>query len=163
MASKLVLQINNLEALERLIGGDTEIEIAVRQSTADAYCKKFVKPIADEMVKNLIYNAIAPLQKAFQAELSKYFIGQPGSYGAMLKDSYKSVFAEMAKKMIEEQAQEGISEAILDLRAQLESHVQKRIAEVDRFMNQISSEERFNYMVQEVTRKRIADIVSKTV
>ena len=39
------LQINSLEALERLIGGDTEIEVDVRNNIVEAFAKKYLKSI----------------------------------------------------------------------------------------------------------------------
>lgn len=40
------LQINSLEALERLIGGDTEVELDIRNSVVQAFAKKHLKPLA---------------------------------------------------------------------------------------------------------------------
>ena len=37
---KIVLQINSLKALERLIGGDSELEIGVRNSIVQEFSKK---------------------------------------------------------------------------------------------------------------------------
>ena len=37
------IQINSLEALERLIGGDTELEIEVRNSIVQEFAKKYLK------------------------------------------------------------------------------------------------------------------------
>lgn len=43
--NKLTLQINNLEALERLIGGDSEVEIEIRNSVASRFAEKHLKPL----------------------------------------------------------------------------------------------------------------------
>lgn len=40
------IQINSLEALERLIGGDTEVEIDIRNSVVQEFTKKHLKAIA---------------------------------------------------------------------------------------------------------------------
>lgn len=45
--TKLTLQINNLEALERLIGGDSEIEIDIRNSVVQRFAEKHLKPLAN--------------------------------------------------------------------------------------------------------------------
>ena len=42
------IQMNNLEALERLIGGESEVEMDIRASIVDAFCKKHLKSIANE-------------------------------------------------------------------------------------------------------------------
>lgn len=41
------IQINSLEALERLLGGDDELEIEVRKSVIEAFGKGFVKSAAN--------------------------------------------------------------------------------------------------------------------
>lgn len=48
--SKLKIQINNLEALERLIGGDSEIEIEIRNNIVQEFSKKHLKAIAESSV-----------------------------------------------------------------------------------------------------------------
>ncbi len=45
--NKLTLQINSKEALERLIGGDTETEIEIRNSVVHNFAEKHLKPIAN--------------------------------------------------------------------------------------------------------------------
>ena len=41
------IQINSLDALERLIGGDTELEIEVRNSVIQKFAEKHLKPLAN--------------------------------------------------------------------------------------------------------------------
>ena len=41
------IQINSLEALERLIGNDKEMEISVKQSILNEFAKKHLKSIAN--------------------------------------------------------------------------------------------------------------------
>lgn len=46
------IQINSLDALERLIGGDNELEIEIRSSIVDAFTKKHLVKLANsEIVK----------------------------------------------------------------------------------------------------------------
>src|ERR1035437_10268974 len=45
--NKLTIQINNLEALERLIGGDSEVEIEIRNSIIQKFAEKHLKPLAN--------------------------------------------------------------------------------------------------------------------
>lgn len=40
------IQINSLAALERLIGGDTELEMEIRRSVVEAFAKKHLKAVA---------------------------------------------------------------------------------------------------------------------
>ena len=57
MATKI--QINSLQALERLIGGDTELEMEVRNSVAQNFSKKYLKGVIDEKIIKLIDKAVA--------------------------------------------------------------------------------------------------------
>lgn len=43
--NKLTIQINNLEALERLIGGDAEVEVDIRNSVAQKFAEKHLKAL----------------------------------------------------------------------------------------------------------------------
>ena len=45
--NKLTIQINNLEALERLIGGDNEVEIDIRNSVVQKFAEKHLKALAN--------------------------------------------------------------------------------------------------------------------
>jgi len=45
--NKLTIQINNLEALERLIGGDSEVEVDIRNSVVQKFAEKHLKPLAN--------------------------------------------------------------------------------------------------------------------
>jgi uncharacterized membrane protein YheB (UPF0754 family) len=41
------IQINSLEALERLIGGDTQLEFDIRQNIVEEFTKKHLKSLAN--------------------------------------------------------------------------------------------------------------------
>lgn len=47
---KLTIQINNKEALERLIGNDTEVEIDIRNSVVQKFAEKHLKPLANSPI-----------------------------------------------------------------------------------------------------------------
>jgi hypothetical protein len=47
MRNNLTLQINSLEALERLIGNDTQAEIEIRTSLVQKFAEKHLKPIVN--------------------------------------------------------------------------------------------------------------------
>jgi hypothetical protein len=65
-AQPVKIQINSLEALERLIGGDSELEIEVRQSVASAFAARYLKPLAESPV---FLNAIRDVRKDTDALL----------------------------------------------------------------------------------------------
>lgn len=45
--SHLTIQINDLSALERLIGGDTQVEMDIRHSLVQKFAEKHLKPLAN--------------------------------------------------------------------------------------------------------------------
>jgi hypothetical protein len=60
------IQINSLQALERLIGGDSQIEIEVRQSVAENFAKKHLKTLANnELTEAANKNALRFLGEEF--------------------------------------------------------------------------------------------------
>lgn len=60
----LVLQINSLQALERLIGGDAQVEVDARNSVVQNFAKKHL----GEVAKNL---AIGPVVKSIENDLTR--------------------------------------------------------------------------------------------
>jgi poly-D-alanine transfer protein DltD len=59
------IQINSLEALERLIGNDNELEIEIRNSVVQNFVTKHLKSLAREAV---VKNAAEATQEAIKAE-----------------------------------------------------------------------------------------------
>ena len=60
------LQINSLEALERLIGGDTELEIDIRQSVVQNFTMKHLGKLAnEEMIKKSSSAIINEIHRTF--------------------------------------------------------------------------------------------------
>lgn len=62
------IQINSLEALERLIGNDNELEIQVRNNIVQEFAKKHLKAIANETT---FQNEIATFKRKLQEEFDK--------------------------------------------------------------------------------------------
>ncbi len=60
------IQINSLEALERLIGNDNELEIEVRNNIVQDFAKKHLKSVANS---GTIQNAVRFIETTLQAEI----------------------------------------------------------------------------------------------
>lgn len=72
------LQINSLEALERLIGGDTDIEIEIRNNIVQEFTKKHLKAIVNEgTIKRVADN----LNKTLSAQAESIINDKFGSLG----------------------------------------------------------------------------------
>jgi hypothetical protein len=52
------IQINSLEALERMIGGNSELEISIRNSIVQQFTKKHLKGIATDNITKLVEQQI---------------------------------------------------------------------------------------------------------
>lgn len=64
--NKLTIQINNLEALERLIGGDSQVEIDIRNSVVQRFAEKHLKPLANS---DFIKNTLSSIKEQIYAEV----------------------------------------------------------------------------------------------
>lgn len=89
------IQINSLEALERLIGNDTELEIEIRNSIVQEFTKKHLKVIANENVNKHISD--------FNREIQDVAGDTLGSYVKDPKCSWRQIYLinETVKKEIE--------------------------------------------------------------
>lgn len=71
MTSRLVLQINSLDALERLIGGDTEVEVELRNNIAAKFCEKHLKQLANtNEVSHAIDTALSELKSIVRKDIN---------------------------------------------------------------------------------------------
>jgi hypothetical protein len=69
------IQINSLQALERLIGGDSEMEIQVRGSIIKQFERKyFEEPTSNLVITNMI-----------DKKISSFFLTNPDAYQKSLK------------------------------------------------------------------------------
>lgn len=64
------IQINSLEALERLIGNDNELEIDIRNNIVESFTKKHLKALVNT-------ETIKDLESAVKKEVSSYFSFYP--------------------------------------------------------------------------------------
>lgn len=98
------IQINSLQALERLIGGDTEIEIDIRQSVVEKFSQKHLKTLAnDAMMKKMSDAIITDIQ-------SKFFDFVKEGYNSKLK--FKEVELATIKEKIDYEVGLALSKAI---------------------------------------------------
>lgn len=96
------IQLNSIDALERLIGGDTEIEIEIRNSVVQEFAKRHLKAVAQEQVTMAIKNTILD-------EIKSKFL-KPDSSG--WRNSF--ILNEDTSKLIEKEVTDVINSAIND-------------------------------------------------
>jgi Glu-tRNA(Gln) amidotransferase subunit E-like FAD-binding protein len=80
------IQINSLEALERLIGGDSELEIELRNSIIQSFTNKHLKGIANTILDK-------GFAKDFEKELKENFFSakENGIFSMRLQNKYKEL------------------------------------------------------------------------
>jgi hypothetical protein len=136
------IQINNLEALERLIGGDTELEIEVRNSVVQDFAKKHLKCIAESpqimvAVDAAKRAAIEESKKAIEANLGK-FSNSGWNSSFSLNDKIKTEMKFSAERAVGLLVEEKIMDAVkYYIESNSGKYIEKRIeqginAEIDR-------------------------------
>lgn len=102
--NSLTLQINSLEALEKLIGGDTQVEIDIRNNIVQAFAEKHLKSIAssDEIQKVLTATKLSIHEEARKECLRLFGAYQSNwRYNTVsLSDDLKSQIKEAVQKEI---------------------------------------------------------------
>ena len=134
--TKTTIQINSLKALERLIGGDTELEIEARNSIVQDFTKKHLKGIAgkytDETLKDLKKSVKNEVHKQFEQELGS--ITGYDFWKAQIKfcPAVEEKFRDLVKTLVYEEAVKVIKEEILklDLPSIVEGYMKRSVEHV---------------------------------
>lgn len=92
------IQINSLEALERMIGGDNEMEFEIRQSVAEAFAKKYLKGLATVFMQNGVPKA---MKKIIEDEYFAYVRNRVYQVKPEYKDALKVQVGTMIRKEME--------------------------------------------------------------
>jgi len=128
------IQINSLEALKRLIGGDTELEIELRKSVAMELVKKHIVAkfnMASADLRVLIQAQIDQAVREFADYLKRPMIKQiPGANdpnAPMFKNT--TILEEEARRLYGELLREEAAKAIPEIKAQVEGMVKDAIRE----------------------------------
>lgn len=118
MADGVKIQINSLAALERLIGGDNEIEFDIRQNIAKAFAKKYIKNILDEESMRAVgYTTI----KEFEELFTSHDENSPHFYLNKSRRFLNTFFQNNIKKHVEAATDALIEQAIKEHISQLMS------------------------------------------
>lgn len=103
--SGIKIQINSLEALERLIGGEEELELELRGSIVQEFAKRHLKGVADDVIIN---NATHEIRKYVQDNfinkvysISKGYTLNP-VFNETIQKSIQSHFSILINQLIRE-------------------------------------------------------------
>jgi hypothetical protein len=104
--SDVKVQINSLVALERLIGGDTEMEIEIRKSVATAFAKKYLNTVVVANMAKIVEDVRKFVTEKINDELGTFKRGWDGRIeGLTLNLELKEAIKQEAKKQMEQQVE----------------------------------------------------------
>jgi hypothetical protein len=114
------VQINSLEALERLIGGDTEVEIEIRNNIVQEFTKKHLKAIANEAAMLQAKTDVANASKEVAREEANQALDKLGMFNGnnqwtrtfVLRPEIKSAITDCALAKIEETINSSVKTAL---------------------------------------------------
>ena len=133
------IQINSLEALERLVGGDPQLEFDIRNNVVQKFAAKHLKAIANsEMMKRL------------EKQLTD-MVWKKGHYGYNSKQALTEGF----KKSVEQQADKLLRGIINDKIQTLTREIEKSVStQLDSVADKI---------INELTSTKVREIVNRKV
>ncbi len=143
------IQINNLEALERLIGGDTELEMEIRNSVVQDFSKKHLKIVAKEM-----------LDKGMLSETERFIQNE-----FFLKDSWGRIksfspkYRELIEKQITDAIRREVDLAIRDILEYdtLKQTIRDRLELTVEYINTELKSSELERRLNEMVNKRLKD------
>lgn len=138
------IQINSLEALERLIGGDTDVEIQIRNSVVQNFTNKHLKGIATTYLENGYLKA---LETTISNDVFEKVSGWSDSY--KFKTAYKDAATRLIKDLIEKEIREQLQ--LLCTKDKLEKLVESALSyQVTVQVNEITKT-----LIEEEAKKQI--------
>ena len=152
------IQINSLEALERLIGNDKEMEISVKQSILNEFAKKHLKSIANS-------EAMLSIASYVTKELK-----ESGFYGILERkpnqSSYNNTYlSEEAKSLVKLQVRREIdntiSEEVSKIRETLVQDIRSRLDLMALSVSECIREEVQKETIEKLVQKRLKDLMEK--
>jgi hypothetical protein len=116
------LQINSLDAIERLIGGDTEIELDIRGSIVQAFAKKHLKCIADSpQLKSIMAGLADDAIKVVSAQLGTVTGTQYWNQKINLNREVREELVKAAREAAQAEMAAAIKKAVEEVKADVTS------------------------------------------
>jgi hypothetical protein len=138
------IQINNLEALERLIGGDSDLELELRNSIVQAFANKHLKAVANATIMQTGVDLSRNHANAVAKEVEATFTEQvKGSYIGARRQLKASILKQI-ESTVKSETQDAIREIVREeiqksgVLPNLETLIKRQ---ADRIANEWASEE----------------------
>jgi hypothetical protein len=134
---KQVIQINSLEALEKLIGGNSDVEIKVRNNVVQDFSKKYLKSVAHELCGKMQDDYILKrIENDTKEELYEYKYDDKGNriYTGLKKwanfsDAIAGQSKESVKNMITNMVTNELKNSNNYIESCIDSYVDKKLKE----------------------------------
>ena len=147
------IQINSLDALERLIGGDTELEIEVRNSVIQKFAEKHLKPLANS-------SAFKKIEDQLRKDAADQLSGDIATFkrdwqgyvsDIKLRPEIKDEMSRQVRTMIDDKIREAVTEAVTFWanEKEVEDRITKRMAYYT------------DELIKDEVRKRIEELKKK--
>lgn len=146
------IQINSKEALERLIGDDKEMEIAIKNAVINQFAKQYLKSVAnDEIIRELEAAVLVEVDTAI-----KRHVERTPAYG-MSRFKASPELKEAIQNATKEALRELVKEAIEERMSDVEKEVKELLGyKLDIICNKVS-ERNIDRLVQSKLRKLIEE------
>ena len=154
------LQINSLEALEKLIGGDSEVEMDIRNNIVQKFTEKHLKAVANIKYDQEYTKFLNELEKRvkeqfnieFGLEEVQGYYGSPKilRMGSSAKESFRAAVQEHVKKFVYDATDDATDVAIHNARETIDSYLKSR---VDYHIKNILNESVEKLIVEKVKEK----------
>lgn len=154
------IQINSLEALERLIGNDKEMEFVIKESILNGFAKKYLKSVANS-------EAMTKIASVVKEELRK-----TGFYGLLetrkvsgLNIFTENVLSDEAKNLIKirirNEINDIISEEVSKIRETIVQDINSRLNLMATSVSQCIREEVQKETIDKLVQKKLKDLLEK--
>lgn len=154
--SGVKIQINSLEALERLIGGDTELEIELRGAIVQEFTKRHLKGIAtDVIISNAEYEARNYIRENYLTLANyktKEYASQP-NFRDEIQKQIQSFFSTEVNKAIREYNES--DETILMIKKRIDDKVIATAARIEEELSDVILSKRIDALVDKKLKEKL--------
>lgn len=150
------IQINSLEALERLIGGDSELEIEIRNSIVQEFAKKHLKCLAQtEVIATAVTDAKTIFTDFAKSEVTRQ-IGEVKRHWGTLSYNLEKDVINAIKDAVSRELRVTIAEHVESL---AKKHVEG--LDIEKFINK-KIDTTIQEKIESGVRKRFEEVLKKT-
>jgi len=145
------IQINSLAALERLIGGDTEVELEIRNNIVQEFAKKHLKSLLE--TDSVLRKCIDDIRKSASSEITRLIhaeIGQLKNTWSGVEVKFEEPFLSKIKGRVNSEMDGMISKLVVENMPTQE--------EIKTKIEAISNQE-FNAAVRRAVREKLKDVL----